>query len=383
MIVTSRDPSLSIGGDVARLHNLIHFFPSGCVTVFAVGSRSRNVGWVGGSKLVVFRRGWTDIIRGFADVVWGRSSLSGALFFCECLNKELVRTFPGFSHVIFHLVRTSSAWRSIDEFGGSPSVTLEMADLMSLNYRVASRQLILKSRWLLACVYAVESYLIRRVEVHSSGIFSKISLHATRDLLNARLLNTGFFIAKQPRRLQPIAFDSLRSIPRHIVFVGKTSYLPNELGLDWFFSRVLPLMPFRGTLSVLGSSSGYTEYRHNWKIVYHNFIDDLDTFLATCSAGICPITHATGVQNKILDYLSVGLPVVSTEAGALGLVDDVRNAIKVQSDPSRFCESLVGVVEWNKSERESFFYKARGLIKAHYDFETIREDYLATLQYYD
>ena len=51
------------------------------------------------------------------------------------------------------------------------------------------------------------------------------------------------------------------------------------------------------------------------------FVDDLEGFLATCRALVAPIRTGGGVRVKVLEALSVGLPVVTTSVGLGSLAD--------------------------------------------------------------
>ena len=40
----------------------------------------------------------------------------------------------------------------------------------------------------------------------------------------------------------------------------------------------------------------------------HGFVDDPQPILSKCAVGVCIIDGATGLQNKVLDYLAYGIP---------------------------------------------------------------------------
>ena len=59
----------------------------------------------------------------------------------------------------------------------------------------------------------------------------------------------------------------------------------------------------------------------------HGFVENLEDLGIRFSFGISPIFSAAGIQNKIIDYISFGLPIVASKESLQGFSSLIRNEI--------------------------------------------------------
>jgi glycosyltransferase involved in cell wall biosynthesis len=108
-----------------------------------------------------------------------------------------------------------------------------------------------------------------------------------------------------------------------ICFFGKMDYQPNIDATVWFCREVMPLLPEHLTLTIVGaniSSSLSNRLKSiSKRIVIAGFLDDPFPFLSRALALIAPMITGGGIQNKILESMAIGLPVVSSSLAASGL----------------------------------------------------------------
>ena len=57
------------------------------------------------------------------------------------------------------------------------------------------------------------------------------------------------------------------------------------------------------------------------------FVENLEDLGIRFSFGISPIFSAAGIQNKIIDYISFGLPIVASKESLQGFSSLIRNEI--------------------------------------------------------
>lgn len=108
------------------------------------------------------------------------------------------------------------------------------------------------------------------------------------------------------------------------VFLGALYYGPNMAALRFVRDEILPLLRARGIslqLNVIGSATPAqrAEFAQWPEIVIHGYVDDLTAALHGHRMFLSPVTVGTGVKTKVLDGMSVGLPVVATELGVAGI----------------------------------------------------------------
>jgi glycosyltransferase involved in cell wall biosynthesis len=135
--------------------------------------------------------------------------------------------------------------------------------------------------------------------------------------------------AHVPVRALPMAVDPLVPVdpatapPGSAVFLGGLDYGPNLEALRWWRDHVSPLLVARGT-TVRLTVVGHAEAAHRTEfdgadIDFAGYVDDLRDALAGHRMFLAPVRSGAGVKTKVLDGMSVGLPVVGTTAGLSGV----------------------------------------------------------------
>ena len=88
-------------------------------------------------------------------------------------------------------------------------------------------------------------------------------------------------------------------------------------------------------------------------VVVTGHVPDVRPFLKDASVSVAPLRMARGTQNKILESMSMGLPVVATPEAAKGIQANAEEHILVAGTPERFAGKVVEVL-MNPQLRLSF-----------------------------
>jgi hypothetical protein len=128
--------------------------------------------------------------------------------------------------------------------------------------------------------------------------------------------------------------------PRRAVLAGDWAYPPNADGLRWFVMRVLPLLeeelPDRSwTVCVYGTGAPALPTERVRLVGYAHAVDEL---YRQRDVHVAPVRFGAGVKRKVLQPLLVGLPVVTTSAGAHGLRPHAL--LDIRDDPRRFAKAV-------------------------------------------
>ncbi len=105
-------------------------------------------------------------------------------------------------------------------------------------------------------------------------------------------------------------------------FLGSMDWLPNYHGINWFINEVFPGLIRRiPTVRLLVAGRGGHKLQHvTYKgILWLGEVEDSRSFLHQVDALIVPLFAGSGTRVKILEALSMGIPVISTSLGAAGL----------------------------------------------------------------
>lgn len=114
-------------------------------------------------------------------------------------------------------------------------------------------------------------------------------------------------------------------LPEHeLVFTGAMDYRANIDAIVWFAEQVLPRVRAEraGTrLFVVGSNpSGEVEaLAREHDVTVTGRVPDVRPYLRAARIAVAPLRVARGIQNKVLEALACGVPVVATEAALSGI----------------------------------------------------------------
>lgn len=100
------------------------------------------------------------------------------------------------------------------------------------------------------------------------------------------------------------------------------------------------------------------------------FITDIQS-IAAADIAIVPLRSGGGTKLKIFDYMSAGLPIVTTKKGIEGIdAENYEHAIIVDDIDEDFIAGIRYLIE-NKEERKRIGDNARALAEAEYDWRII------------
>lgn len=157
-----------------------------------------------------------------------------------------------------------------------------------------------------------------------------------------------------------------------ITFVGRMDYYPNEQCMVDFCSRVWPsLRRARPGLRLqivgaeptsrvraLGSVEGVT---------VTGAVPDVRPYVRRSALSIVPLQIARGTQNKILESMAMGVPVLCSSVAAAG-VDVVRGEHLAIADSSQeWCERVLGLLE-DARERERLTAAGRERVQSRHSW---------------
>jgi glycosyltransferase involved in cell wall biosynthesis len=223
--------------------------------------------------------------------------------------------------VLCHLIRTAEYVA-----GAQIPAVLEMTDAISLNYeRVAN---VRGRRNLMKRVYAVERSRVLNYELQCLQNFALASVVSPvdRDYLvgkSAVDIARKMIVATNGADVERYRVSSnLRG--NSVLFLGKMSTVPNIDACEYFARECLPQIRAQRPeieFRIVGPISPATASRLQRfpGVVICGAVKELGDVVADCFCGIAPMRLGAGVQNKILDYMAMGIPCVTTVVGHEGL----------------------------------------------------------------
>jgi len=157
-----------------------------------------------------------------------------------------------------------------------------------------------------------------------------------------------------------------------LLFIG-TYYKPNIEAAEFIINEIAPKLP-ESEIVLLGSVSEYFRCNNtpkNVRLIGKVNDAELYDWLIVADIGINPMFSGSGVNMKMLDYFSFGLPVVTTWIGARGIGGvDSKDFIACKKD--EFVDRVKYILN-NAELRNNMGMNARKLAEERYDWKKISD----------
>lgn len=132
----------------------------------------------------------------------------------------------------------------------------------------------------------------------------------------------------------------------HVIFTGKLSYHANAAAARRLLEDVWPQVRAQvpaARLTVAGADPpGWLRRaaeRPGIALIANPA--DLGALVQTARVAAAPIVYSVGIQNKVLEAMAAGVPVVGTASAAAGLAQAGRAAMRIADTPAEFAEHIV------------------------------------------
>lgn len=250
---------------------------------------------------------------------------------------------------------------------------IDLIDASSMLYQSARHQASLLwrtvFRWEEGRVRQAESDALKNVDT------AMISSQVDRDYLVNQVGTDGSEKVEVVPNGVPEELLSIESQDdgRTITFVGNMSYPPNVDGVQWFIKTVWPaLRKARPDLrfQIVGGNAGknVTKLSSVEGVEVLGYVDNIEKYLATSSVVVVPVRYASGIQNKVIEAMAAGKPVVATGPALQGVAGADESTVLRADTPDEFVSAVSRLMEQSDLRKE-IGLNARSLISDRYRWE--------------
>lgn len=158
--------------------------------------------------------------------------------------------------------------------------------------------------------------------------------------------------------------------PDRIVFVGRMDYFPNEQCMQEFCNSVWPRLfaarP-RLRLEIVGAdpTARVRALAGINGVSVTGAVADVRPHVRRAALTVAPLQIARGTQNKILESMAMGVPVLASSAAAAGVDARAGEHLLVADSPDQLVEAIVRVTG-DANERERLAQAGRARVEAKY-----------------
>jgi sugar transferase (PEP-CTERM/EpsH1 system associated) len=160
--------------------------------------------------------------------------------------------------------------------------------------------------------------------------------------------------------------------PETICFVGRMDYFPNQQAVTNFIRDVFPLLRQRSEriqLLIVGADppESIRKLGQIPGVTVTGSVPDVRPYVRRSAITVAPLQIARGTQNKILESMAMGVPVVCSRQAAGGVDIVAGEHALVASTPSEWVDAIVGLMS-SREQREQISNAARARVLSHHSW---------------
>lgn len=160
------------------------------------------------------------------------------------------------------------------------------------------------------------------------------------------IIPNGVELKRAGKTKRPEDYHSKRPI---VCFVGNMGYAPNEDGALWFLKKVWPKVKREVPRAVFAAVGGQPRkvllrFHNGEDVLVTGWVPEIDPYLIHADLSVAPLRVAAGMQNKVAEALSLGVPVVATPGAVAWMPPQGRDGVIVAEDEDLFAQAVVRVL---------------------------------------
>lgn len=162
-----------------------------------------------------------------------------------------------------------------------------------------------------------------------------------------------------------------------LVFSGKMSYHANVTAALYLVNNIMPAVWARKPavkLWIVGKDPApdvqALATRHPGNVIVTGSVPDMRTYLRKASVAVVPVVYGAGIQNKVLEAMACGAPVVTSDKTTGSLQPGYEDALRVAKDTESFALSALNLLD-DANERARLSRAGRRYVEAHHDWSVI------------
>ncbi len=355
LFLTSRLPFPPIGGDKLRTFNFIKYLNERHdLTILSFIEDEVELKWISDyrhyyNKLITIKLPVSRSYRNCVKGLFSRIPLQIHYYFSkemqEAVEKELQN---GYDTLFCHLIRMAQYLQKDNHI----HKVVDFTDAISLNYKRSNSY----RKGLFSFVNLIEAKRVSKYEFDSINradiaiFISNVDGNYLKNQHNKdkiKIVSNGVDLNK---------FEVINSKyhTNRIVFLGNMRTFPNSDAVEYFVKEIFPLL--KQTIPnlefhIVGNqpTKNVLKMHDNKNIFVTGFVDSVSSYLKNAAIMVAPMRVGAGIQNKILESLAVGTPVVTTEVGAEGLDED---KLTIANTPQEFYSKAEALIKNRKLRNE-------------------------------
>jgi sugar transferase (PEP-CTERM/EpsH1 system associated) len=169
-----------------------------------------------------------------------------------------------------------------------------------------------------------------------------------------------------------------------IVMTGRMDYRPNADGAKWFACEVMPYItwsfPEARFYAVGANPTASLRACSGRNIVVTGQVDDIRPYIQHAAAIVAPLKIARGIQNKVLEAMAMGKPVIATPQATRSLAVTSGTELWIENEPRQFAAAVTHALRG--ADRLRVAHHGRKYVETHHNWRrnlSVLDELLAKL----
>ena len=211
----------------------------------------------------------------------------------------------------------------------------------------------------LSAGYWLEAVKLERTERLLAGCFDLATCTTRAEMESLQALGASGPTAWFPNGVDATFFKPAEADyePDLVTFIGRMDYFPNQQAVLRFCAEVLPELQRRrpGTRFEVVGADPSPEIRNLGQlpgVTVTGSVPDVRPYVTRAALTIAPLEIARGTQNKILESMAMGVPVVCSRQAAGGVDAVPGEHLLVHDTPAELVEAIVRILGSRELRRQ-------------------------------
>jgi hypothetical protein len=293
-------------------------------------------------------------------------------FFSGALRRKIAALIERESFDLV-MVHCSSVAPYVAEFDGPPKI-LDFGDMDSQKWLLYAGH----RPFPLSAGYWLEGRKLERAEKDLGRRFDLCTCTTLAELDTLRELDTGSKTGWFPNGVDAAFFEPAAGYDSStICFVGRMDYFPNQQAVFWFCREVYPLIRSQrpdARLVLVGAapSRSIMALQRIDGVQVTGTVKDVRPYVQGAALTVAPLVIARGTQNKILESMAMGVPVIASSAAARGVDAEPGQHLLAADSPEAFAGATLSLLD-APQERQRLAEAGRARVLSNHSWRASME----------
>lgn len=156
----------------------------------------------------------------------------------------------------------------------------------------------------------------------------------------------------------------VKKVEKSIIFTGNMDYWPNEDAVTFLVEKIVPLIDKDIRIYLVGINNNPKVHKFaSDRVTVTGHVKSIFEAIQKATVAVCPMRLGAGQQNKVLEAMAAGVPVVLTSVANSGI--SATDCVLESDDPAEFA-SYINRLMKDPNERLILRNNALNFIKSQY-----------------